>query len=66
MSQTVIRQLLSDLGGRATTAQIRELAKNRYPNATLHTYVSKRLQAMEKWGEVRKEGTYWILMGKTG
>ncbi len=62
MSQDLVRQLLAELGGRATSSQIRELAKKRFPDATLHTYVSKRLSQMEKWGKVRKSGNIWELV----
>ncbi len=66
MSQEAVRELLLELGGRATTAQIRDLAQKRYPKLTLHAYVGKRLSSMEKRREVVREigpdGFYWVLV----
>lgn len=50
MSQKVVYQLLKELGGTATRKQISELAFKKYPNLTLHQYVSDRLLKLRKWG----------------
>jgi hypothetical protein len=52
MSQKIVFQLLKDLGGRATWKQVSELAKERYPDASLHTYVGQQLKRLQRWGEV--------------
>lgn len=54
MSQKIIYDLIEELGGEATTKQIKELALKRYPNLTLHTYVKNRLKKLENFGYVKK------------
>jgi Fe2+ or Zn2+ uptake regulation protein len=54
MSQEAVYKLLKELGGRATTKQIRELALKKYPTATLYTYVIDRLRRLEKFGYIKK------------
>lgn len=63
MSQKKIYDLLQELGGTAFPRQIAELAKRKYPDATLHTYVSNRLQKLHKWGYVNKnaDGSWSII-----
>jgi hypothetical protein len=53
LSQKVVLELLMELGGRATSKQISQLALERYPEDTLHTYVSNRLRKLANWGLVR-------------
>lgn len=55
MSQIIVKELLLELGGEAFTSEVKDLAKKRYPTATLHKYVDVRLKSMEKWGEVESE-----------
>ena len=52
MSQKLVLELLIDLGGRATIGKISSLARERYPDATLHTYVGFQLRKLRKWGTV--------------
>lgn len=54
--QDVIRQILKDLGGRATAKQIAEECTKRYDKGiygvSLADTVSIKLQRMQKWHEV--------------
>lgn len=52
MSQKIVFELLKELGGVATRKQISELAKKKYPDLTLHQYVSDRLLKLKNWGYV--------------
>jgi hypothetical protein len=62
MSQEIVYALLQDLGGKATTKQISELAKKRYPGYSLHAYVHVRLRSLQKWGYVKKDSNgSWVL-----
>jgi DNA-binding HxlR family transcriptional regulator len=61
MSQRDVYEILKEIGGKATTNEIRNLAKNKYPNRTLYQYVSDRLKKLQKWGYVEKEGEYWVI-----
>lgn len=54
MSQQEILKILDDLGGEATANEIRSEAKKRFPDRTLSTYVTKRLQAMKRQGVVEE------------
>ena len=56
MSQRLVRELLIELGGTATQQQIAALAKKKYPDLSLHTYVHRRLWQMKAWGEVEVTG----------
>lgn len=59
MSQDDVFNLLKDLKGEATTREIRELAKKRYPARTLYLYIGNRLQKLEKNGKILKNGEKW-------
>jgi len=63
MSQKKIYEILQELGGTAFPKQISELAKRRYPDAKLYTYVHDRLHRLRKWGYVRKnmDGSWSII-----
>jgi len=52
MSQTLVLQLLKELGGKATTKEIAALAEKKYPKSSQHKYVSHSLGKLRKWGEV--------------
>ena len=62
MSQETVYKLLKKLGGRATSREIRDLAKKMYPQYTLHLYIANRLRKLERNGYVklRKDG-YWMI-----
>lgn len=53
MSQHDVYLILKELGGKATTKQVSELAKEKYPNLSLHMYVNNRLRKLEKNGYVK-------------
>jgi len=57
MSQQDVFKILKDLGGEATTKQIREMAKKRYPYSTLYSFVTNRLRKLEKRGYVKQDRT---------
>ena len=63
MSQKIIYDLLKELGGNAFTSDISKLAKQKYPDATLHTYVYHRLRDLKKWGLIKKntDGSWSIV-----
>lgn len=48
MSQKEVYDILKSLGGEATTKQISDAAKQKFPDLTLHTYVHNRLRKLEK------------------
>ena len=64
MSQNLVLRMLTDLDGRATASQIRKAALQQYPGTTLHTYVTKRLKALQKWDTVRERDGYWEIIEK--
>jgi len=55
--------LLKELGGTAFPRQIKELAKQKYPDRTLYRYVHDRLQRLTKWGYIKRnsDGSYTII-----
>ncbi len=58
MSQEEVYKILKDLGGFATTKEIREEAKRKFPNLSLHMYVYRRLKKLEKYGFVKRIAGY--------
>jgi hypothetical protein len=48
MSQEVVYNVLKELGGKATSAQIRAVIAKRYPTSTFDRYVSNRLRQLQK------------------
>ncbi len=54
MKQRTVYELLNELGGRATSRQISELALKKYPEYSLHSYDSDRLRKFRNWGYVKK------------
>lgn len=63
MSQKLVYLLLKELGGSAFPKQIKELAKKKYPNLTLHSYVNNRLRKLANWNYVHRnpDGSYTII-----
>jgi hypothetical protein len=63
MSQSDVYAILVELGGKGSTSQIRQKAKEKYPKRTLYTYVVNRLKKLEAYGFVRlvyeREEEYW-------
>lgn len=63
MSQLEVYKILKELGGKATTRQISDRAKVKFPNLALHTYVYDRLRKLMKKGCVtrtRNENDYIV------
>ncbi|MEM2507679.1 MAG: hypothetical protein QXF61_11620 [Nitrososphaeria archaeon] len=54
MSQKEVYEILKELGGEATTKQISQKAKEKFPNLSLYLYVSNRLRKLEKNGYVKR------------
>ncbi len=59
MSQEDVLKILKDLKGEATTKEIREAAKKKYPERTLYLYVINRLKKLERNNQIKKEGEKW-------
>jgi Fe2+ or Zn2+ uptake regulation protein len=53
VSQEEIIIILKELGGEATTKEIKSRAKEKFPDLTLYHYVFDRLKKLEKWGYVK-------------
>jgi Fe2+ or Zn2+ uptake regulation protein len=66
MSQESVYKILKELGGKATTSDIRIRAKENFPTATLYQYVNNRLRKLEKNGYVKrtveKNQTTWSII----
>lgn len=54
MSQHEVYKILEELGGIATTNQIKKKAREKYPQYTLYQYVTNRLNKLEGKGIIRK------------
>ena len=59
MSQEDILCILKELKGKASTEEIRKLAKKRYHSETLYLYVTDRLKKLERNNKIIKEGKKW-------
>lgn len=65
MTQEDIRWLLDELGGKATVEEISTLAKEQFPDRSLHTYVGQLLRRLEKKKFVTQiENKTWELTKK--
>ena len=62
MSQEDVLNILKDLKGEATTKQIRDVAKKRFPYRTLYLYVNNRLRKLEKNKKVKRDGEKWKII----
>lgn len=54
MSQKEVLKILKDIGGEATSSEIREQARQEFPNRQLFNYASMRLNSLKKRGLVSK------------
>lgn len=61
MSQEDVLSLLKELGREASTQQIRELAKRKYPDGTLYLYVLDRLKKLERNKQIEIKNRKWII-----
>lgn len=55
MTQEDVRRLMEELGGEATTGELSQLAKERFPERTLDTYVGSLLRRLRTKGFVTTE-----------
>lgn len=55
MSQRKIYEIVLELGGTAFPKEIKNLAREKYPDASLDSYVYYSLKKLEKWGAVEKK-----------
>ena len=66
MSQYKVYKIILELGGKASTGEIRELARKKFPDATLFMYVNNRLNKLEKKGIVKRiitnSTSYWEII----
>jgi Fe2+ or Zn2+ uptake regulation protein len=53
LSQKEVYEILKELGGRATTREIKLRAQTKFPGLTLHAYVTNRLNKLKKNGYVK-------------
>lgn len=68
MSQEDVYRILKELGGMATSAEIKARAKEKFPDRTLFLYVGNRLRKLETKKvvkAVRREGRsyLWKIVG---
>lgn len=52
MSQKEVYKIIAELTGEATYKQIKQRAKEKFPQLSLHQYVKNRLRKLEKKGYV--------------
>jgi len=66
MSQEEVFRILQELGGEATTSQIRKVAKEKFPDLSLSQYINNRLVKLEDYGFIERRidecgETSWII-----
>ena len=64
MSQRIVLELLKELGGKAKTREISNLAKIRYPESCLYEFGGHKLERLASWGYVhhdRINGIWYIV-----
>jgi hypothetical protein len=60
----MVLELLKELGGKAKTREISNLAKTKYPESCLHEFVGHKLERLASWGYVyhdRINGIWYII-----
>lgn len=65
MSQEDVLNILSEIGGEATTKEIRKRAKEKYPHRTLYMYVTNRLDKLEIHNKIERIGDKWKIRSKS-
>ena len=67
MSQRVVLELLKELGGKAKTREVSNLAKIRYPESRLHEFVGHKLERLAAWGYVRHDriNNMWLVVDQS-
>jgi hypothetical protein len=64
VSQRIVLELLKELGGKAKTREVSNLAKIRYPESCLHEFVGHKLERLATWGYVyhdRINGMWFLI-----
>jgi len=65
LSQKLVFLLLKELGGRATSGEVRMLAKKKFPDRSLHHYTSLTLWKLKKHGYINlDEDGHWFIIEK--
>lgn len=54
VSQTKIYDIIKELGGTAYPKEIKQMAREKYPDSSLHSYVYHPLKNLKRWGIVEK------------
>ncbi len=62
MSQEDVYKILKELGGKATSKQISELARKKFPDRTLYQYVGNRLQKLRTKKVIRYHEGLWEII----
>jgi len=67
MSQSDVYEILKGLGGKASSNDIRDRAREKYPDRTLYQYVGDRLKKLERKKVIRKipmpgKENYWEII----
>lgn len=62
MSQEDVYKILKELGGKATSKQISELARKKFPDQTLYQYVGNRLQKLRTKKVIRYHEGLWEII----
>ena len=62
MSQEDVMHILKELKGKATTKEIRDKARRKWPERTLYLYVLNRLKKLETNKLVEKNGETWKIV----
>jgi hypothetical protein len=64
LSQRIVLELLKELGGKAKTKEISNLAKTKYPESCLYEFVGHKLRRLASWGYVyhdRINGIWYVV-----
>jgi hypothetical protein len=67
VSQRIVLELLKELGGKAKTREVSNLAKIRYPDSCLHEFVGHKLERLATWGYVYhdRKNAIWLVMDQS-
>jgi hypothetical protein len=67
MSQQAVLELLTELGGTASSSEIIRLAREKYPELSLWQYIGDRLRKLKRWRLVDYDTNskkYFIIFGE--
>ena len=65
MGQEETFKMLKELGGIATTKEVRHLTRRKYPNSSLDTNVLLYLNRLKKWKVVGQKDGKWCIITKS-